>query len=406
MILRVLHDSRYLTIKMDVFDKYYHTYRIILKIIGLWPYNNSIYVWIQRLLLLTFYLGNVIFQIMSLLRSEITVQNCILILSTTCPLIIILLRYISFIIFFPTIKLLFHHMRMEENIIQDSKETEIRTKYIGESRHMIEIFLRIPYATIAFYSMLVLYFIISDFIMPLNETYIRILHYVTLFSVNRIIYFYILCLNFLVVIIFGLLSIICTESITGLYSCHTGVLFKFISHRIQKITKYLTIFNLSSKQIDSKLAELYHVVDMHNQAIQLLNIVINNSGKQYMISSLLLVISMAINLHRLINAFTIKKDQLEILISLIIFTNQLVFTFLCNHSAQILINNSEEFFHELYISVWYSVPLKVQKILLLIMIRSSTACIFHICGVFVPCHAGFTTVICLSTNVIIILIQN
>ena len=36
-------------------------------------------------------------------------------------------------------------MRMEENIIQDSKETEIRTKYIGESRHMIEIFLRKKY---------------------------------------------------------------------------------------------------------------------------------------------------------------------------------------------------------------------------------------------------------------------
>lgn len=63
MILQVLYDSRYLTRKMDVFDKYYYTYRIILKIIGLWPYNNSVYVWIQRLLLLTFYLGNVTFQV-------------------------------------------------------------------------------------------------------------------------------------------------------------------------------------------------------------------------------------------------------------------------------------------------------------------------------------------------------
>ena len=78
MILRVLHDSRYLTRKMDVFDKHYHTYRIILKIIGLWPYNNSIYVWIQRLLLLTFYLVilsciscicNVIFQLTKIIIS-------------------------------------------------------------------------------------------------------------------------------------------------------------------------------------------------------------------------------------------------------------------------------------------------------------------------------------------------
>ncbi|XP_043797767.1 uncharacterized protein LOC122717607 [Apis laboriosa] len=352
---------------MDVFDKHYHSYRTVLKIVGLWPYNNSIYVWIQRLLLLTFYLGNAIFQIVLLLRSKITVRNCILILSTACPLIIISLRYISFIIFFPMIKLLFHHMRMEENIIQDSKEKEIRIKYIDDFRHMIEILLRMICANITLYSMLLLYLIILDFIMPLNESHIRIFRYITLFSVNRTIYFYILCLDFLFVVIFGLLSIICTESIIGLYIYHTGLLFKIISHRIQNIIAYLTMFNLSSKQIDSKLAELYRVVDIHNQAIQLL-----------------------------VNAITIKKDQLEIFLSLIIFANHLVIMFLCNHIAQIFMNNSEEFFHELYISVWYSVPLKVQKILLLIMIRSSTASIFHIFGVFVPCHAGFTTM--LSTS--------
>ncbi|XP_031369710.1 uncharacterized protein LOC102674144 [Apis dorsata] len=285
---------------------------------------------------------------------------------------------------------------MEESIIQDSKEKKIRTKYIDDFRHMIEILLRMICANITLYGMLLLYPIILDFIMPLNESHIHIFRYITLFSVNRTIYFYILCLDFLFVVIFGLLSIICTETIIGLYIYHTGVLFKIISHRIEKIIAYLTIFNLSSKQIDSKLAELYRVVDIHNQAIQLINIMINNSGKQFMISALLLVISMAISLHRLVNAITIKKDQLEIVLSLIIFANHLVIMFLCNHIAQIFMNNSEEFFHELYISVWYSVPLKIQKILLLIMIRSSTACIFHIFGVFVPCHAGFTTM--LSTS--------
>ena len=54
-----------------------------------------------------------------------------------------------------------------------------------------------------------------------------------------------------------------------------------------------------------------------------------------------------LNISQLVNAITIKKDQLEILISLIIFVNHLVIMFLCNHTAQILINNNEEFFHEL-----------------------------------------------------------
>ena len=64
--------------------------------------------------------------------------------------------------------------------------------------------------------------------MSLNESSISIFHYVTLFSVNRSIYFYILCLDFLFVVIFELLSLICTESIIGLCNYHISMLFKII----------------------------------------------------------------------------------------------------------------------------------------------------------------------------------
>lgn len=82
------------------------------------------------------------------------------------------------------------------------------------------------YANITLYSILVLYPII--FTIPLNESPIRMLHYITLLSVNGTIYFYILCLDFLFIIIFGLLSIVGTETIMGFYIYHTGVLFKII----------------------------------------------------------------------------------------------------------------------------------------------------------------------------------
>ncbi|XP_061939974.1 uncharacterized protein LOC108003934 [Apis cerana] len=375
---------------MNVFDEHYHTYRTIMKIVGLWPYNNSIYVWIQRLWFLTFLFGNIIFQIISLLTSEITLQNCILILSTTCPLIIVLFRYIGLILFFPTIKLLFHHMCMEEAMIQDSVEAQIRRKYIDDSCYIIDIFFWMIYAIIALCSIFLLCSITLDFIMPLNESRIRIVHYITIFSDKRTIYIDILCLNYILLLILVILSVTCTESILGLYSNHTSMLFKIVGHRIQKIVTYLSIFNLSSKQIDSKLAELYRIVDIHNQAIELVDIMINNSGKQFMISTVLTVISMAISLHRLLNAIVIKKDQLEILLSFMFFTAQLIITFLNNNCNQILIDNSQELFVELYISMWYFVPLKVQKILLLMMIRSSTTCMINILGVFIPCYIGFS----------------
>lgn len=69
------------------------------------------------------------------------------------------------------------------------------------------------------------------------------------------------------------------------------------------------------------------------------------------------------------------------------------------------INNKKyHYLLDRYISAWYFVPLKVQKILLLIMIRSSTSCTFHILGVFIPCYTGFSKVIYLN-NYIMILIK-
>ena len=84
MILRVLYDSLYLTRNMDVFDKYYHTYRIVLKIIGLWPYNNSVYVWIQRLCISALFLGNIIFQVTKIIIFICGSYNCICKCCSTC----------------------------------------------------------------------------------------------------------------------------------------------------------------------------------------------------------------------------------------------------------------------------------------------------------------------------------
>ncbi|XP_043788208.1 uncharacterized protein LOC122712549 [Apis laboriosa] len=349
---------------MDVFDKQYATYRTVLKIVGLWPYDNSIYVWIQRLWLLSYFLANIIFQIVSLLRSEITLQNSILTLSITCPFVLFLLRYIGSIAFFPTIKIVFKHIRTEESIVQDSIESQIRMKLIDDSHHMINIFFWMTYTSIVIYVTYVLYPIILDFMIPLNESRTRIIYYITTFSHDKIIYLDIINLNFMFTGIFGLLSIACSESITGICSYYICVLLKIVSYRIQNIVMYLAMFKLSPKQIDSKLIELYRVVDIHNQTIELL-----------------------------VNATLIKKNQLEILFCFTLVAVHLVIIFLNNYNGQVLMNNSQELFDELYNSMWYSMPLKAQKILLLIMLQSTTTHAFNILGLFTPCHTGFSTML-------------
>lgn len=47
---------------MDIYHKQYHTYQILNKIISFWPYDDSIYIWIQKLSLLMLFLYSIIFQ--------------------------------------------------------------------------------------------------------------------------------------------------------------------------------------------------------------------------------------------------------------------------------------------------------------------------------------------------------
>ncbi|XP_031776151.1 uncharacterized protein LOC100870086 [Apis florea] len=226
---------------MDVFDKQYRIYRIVSKIVGLWPYDNSIYVWIQRICLLLYFLSGVIFQIIVLLKSEITLRNYILTVSETFPLLLFFLRYIYYITMFPCVseiqkiklfqlpnlytyvcffvqvEFLFNHIRTEEHSLQDKTEIQIQTKYLDISSHIIYFFGCVTFAFIAASIIFLVNPIILDFIMPLNES--RVHFNVSFLFDDQNIYIKIfLILNCMLNVSLGLLCIMGTELFTNIFS--------------------------------------------------------------------------------------------------------------------------------------------------------------------------------------------
>ncbi|KAG9432377.1 hypothetical protein HZU67_05624 [Apis mellifera carnica] len=125
---------------MNVFDNQYRTYRTVLKIVGLWPYDNSIYVRIQRICVLIYFLIVVLVQIFSLVKSEISLRNCIVTFSTTFPTLLFCLRYIYCLTLFSYAELLFDNVHTEERLLEDTTEIQIQTKYLDISSHIIDIF--------------------------------------------------------------------------------------------------------------------------------------------------------------------------------------------------------------------------------------------------------------------------
>ncbi|XP_050575265.1 uncharacterized protein LOC126914981 [Bombus affinis] len=126
---------------MDVFYRQYNTYRILLSILGIWPYHKSIYLTIHRISTSFIMLAYIVFQvcrihyfyalnlctprgfianllvtnlredeyvivILSLFKSGITFRGCIVTLSAICPVMIFFMRYVTSVTMFPVIPVL------------------------------------------------------------------------------------------------------------------------------------------------------------------------------------------------------------------------------------------------------------------------------------------------------------
>ncbi|XP_043580628.1 odorant receptor 85b-like [Bombus pyrosoma] len=103
------------------------------------------------------------------------------------------------------------------------------------------------------------------------------------------------------------------------------------------------------------------------------------------------------NVLQLSKTITDAKDEKEIFIYIFLLISYLVFLYLCCHSGQIMVDRSLNVFKETYHSTWYCMPIKAQKLLLFIMLRSSTESVINLFGFFVASHVGFWKM--LSTSV-------
>ncbi|KAG6800058.1 hypothetical protein HZU73_04604 [Apis mellifera caucasica] len=213
---------------MNVFDNQYRTYRIILKIVGLWPYDNSIYVRIQRICVLIYFL-----------------------------IVLFCLRYIYCLTLFSYAKLLFDDICIEEHLLQDTTEIQIQTKYLDISSHIIYIFCWLSFICVASTWIFILNPVILDVIMPLNKFR---LHYSVIFLSNdrRKFIDIFLVLNSIIIFTFGLLSLICSELFTNI-----------VSYYICRQFHIVCMPNLP--KTDLKLRDIHRVVDIHCHAIELVH---------------------------------------------------------------------------------------------------------------------------------------
>ncbi|XP_054009151.1 uncharacterized protein LOC128892641 isoform X3 [Hylaeus anthracinus] len=338
---------------MDQFQRQYSTYYFLLCITGLWPFDNSVLVKVQRIIFASIILCCVIVQFTLLAAAEFTLQNTLMALSFGCPTLLFFLRYIGFIYNFPLMRFIYGSISNDCSKLKNLDEQNILMNHIAASKRLVLIYLRVS-----------CFGIVCVCIVLLFPVWIQILisHNVTRSEGMKFL---------------------------GFIAQHDNYR---IRHAVNKAIKQIAFPNRNALNE----ANIRDVVETHMKSIEIIEAVAKQTMLAYLIAILVVIISFSLNLYRVFLAVIDMTDLIEVLLSSVMVIIHMVIMFLNNYSGQKVIDDSMDVFYETYFTTWYYTPLKMQKLLLLMMVRSSIVCEFNLSGLFVPSYEGFSTMMSLS----------
>ncbi|XP_076378848.1 uncharacterized protein LOC117223883 isoform X3 [Megalopta genalis] len=299
---------------------------------------------------------NLDFDIVSTLKLvETSLYNSLQVLSFTFPLLLFLFRYVGFITSFPIVKFVFDSVEYDYVATKDPIEADLFTKQIEEARQVVTALVVLAVAEI--FSLCVLLLVPT---LLQSNLQIHYLHFFGFLYPERSTQTDWASVQVIIVTSLGLLAIACTESSLAVFVAYLCGLLEIASYRLRTVVDEMA----NSATVPSNVIDVGPAMELHQRAVELVYLAVGDISD-------------------LENIFV--SVQMVVVHLLIVFVN--------NHSGQKLINTSVELFHDVYNSSWYRVPLKSQKLLLFILMRSSVELQFSLAGLFVPCYEGFSMMV-------------
>nr|XP_033333863.1 uncharacterized protein LOC117224821 isoform X1 [Megalopta genalis] len=364
---------------MEVFRGNLKIYYSLLCFTGLWPYNNSVVIKIYRLAIMLILCGCIANQLSTIGNTKITLNEIITQISFGCTLFLYISRYFTTIITFPSIRYVFDSMEEDYVALKNSIELELLMKDLVTAKHIIQAYFVMTCAGIVclFISLGLPTFFETDI-------QLRLLRLLGFFYTDRSSQSDLSCWSIIVAVSYGLLTVSCTEGTISVCATYFSGLLEIATYRMR------TAVNKVANSDTINVIDLRPVVEIHLRAIQ--------HSKKYtddvMLTSLMImivvVVAFGVHIYRLYIYITEEGEYDEILITSYFVLAYLAFICGNNYSGQILLDNSIKLYQETYNSLWYRIPPKMQKMVLIALIKSQTAVEFNLAGLFTPCYEGFT----------------
>ncbi|XP_039311563.1 uncharacterized protein LOC120359131 [Solenopsis invicta] len=208
-------------------------------------------------------------------------------------------------------------------------------------------------------------------------------------------YFYLVFLHISLTITISTTAMVANGTMLIAYIQHICGLFRIASYRIKYAININILHNVTLKNKIWMIKHISYAVDIHRQAMKLINQLMIILNKMMFCLIVFGVASLSLNLYHIV----LLKISIETLLTPCVHAFVcILYMFLANHMGQIIIDHNNHVFTTAYNVEWYKTPVHVQKMILFMLQRRSKPFTLNIGGLFDASMEGFATLVKTSVS--------
>ncbi|XP_029678596.1 uncharacterized protein LOC115244794 [Formica exsecta] len=383
---------------MCIKAKYFDLNRILLLIIGLWPYQQSKLDRLRFIFFLGILTTAILFQFTTFLNSKCTANFVIKILSNSLIFTIFVIQYIFFAINIETMKDLLTQLQYVYDQLKDECENAIVEKYnCNAKRHTIVL---TAFCICSICALIVAQFWsnVIGIILPINVSQAHRLPVMAEYFVDQEKYFSLILLHLDAAICVGSGVLLSTGTMLIAYLEHICGLFKISSYRIKHAMRAIVLQNISTKNDTLMLEEIRCAVDIHRQAMELSKTLTSKFEAMLFCLIAIGVILLSLNLFQIFQIPLNGDNVDEILIPSVVVFASILYMFCANYLGQYITDHNNHVFVTVYNVQWYIAPLYVQKLILFLLLRNAKDFTIDVGGLYIASLESFATLVKASVS--------
>ncbi|KAH0946900.1 hypothetical protein HN011_005423 [Eciton burchellii] len=379
--------------------QYFSLNKTLLRVLGLWPYQQSKLVQLQFILFSGILAAAIIFQFTTFITSKCTSNFVIKGLSTILAFTILLTKYILFRVHIETMKNLLMKLQHVCNGLKERNEITIIEKY-GYNAKRYTIILTTFFLSAIFPIIIAqLWSNILDVVLPKNESRPRRLQITMEYFLDQEKYFYLFLLHLNAAMLIGTIVLVGIVTTFIAYFQYICGMFMIASYRIENAMTINILQDINWRNEKLILKRIIHAVNIHRQAMQLCDLLISRFETLFFCLIILGVACLSFNLLRRCQIFQMSSADInEFIMPILIVPICVLYMFIVNFVGQNITDHNNHVYITAYSVHWYETPVHIQKLILFLLRKGIKNFTLTIGGLFDASVECFVTLVKASVS--------